>query len=671
MGVHTPNTAGNSSTSVRPNHGYPSRTEVINSQTREGSPSTCYGSHICSDASPVGERHLTERDMRPDPPSCPTILDSYPPSTASQYPHTIPDELAHLLRAMLPGSHGEELAEAFLEASDTPPVTKQSLSELDIQSVITNIKLRHDVNFDRDLSFRPNLDGVKGQEKTRVASNYWTALVAELILYERLYRGTPPVRLGQITSEAISHHAQRRIPTMFSTIANVLKSLVPDRDHSRVDEHLDVAMLMQEIERGVCDLVRFAEWMAHLLKEHCAPMRDEWVDDMVEHTRAGVMTNNPEMIIQGLRELLGILEAMKLDVANHQIRNLKTLLIEDTINFENHYHLDRLVHGRSRVNINTAQRWYVDAIEELGHQCVPRQRNSSAFQLEAFVRAVVASLFGRRAGRDLPETFYLDRDRLRMLKAEIEDSVCLDICLDTYSHLIKELGYVGPSTESCIQQLRRSLLAIMGEAIGHGPQQWCINSDAISLEILRQASRLAGKNTTSHLDRWTEVNQRLRTLFIEGSASHSTQLETSLLPLVLISVQRCNTSSPMELHTNFVTPTSSLPPVSTYSSTLHHSDMLPPSELHLEIDKLAELAKRISHIIALHWRIWGSIAYVQDDDKGRSSATPKDGDASMSLPSPPHGPSSLDTEGGIRAMETLELRDSSQGTPTVHHTSSQ
>jgi hypothetical protein len=69
---------------------------------------------------------------------------------------------------------------------------------------------------------------------------------------------------------------------------------------------------MQEIERGVCDLVRLAEWLAHLLKEHCAPMRDELVDRMVQQTRLGVAKNSSEQIVKGLRELLGILEAMKL-----------------------------------------------------------------------------------------------------------------------------------------------------------------------------------------------------------------------------------------------------------------------------------------------------------------------------------------------------------------------
>ena len=43
-------------------------------------------------------------------------------------------------------------------AAEPPPVTKQSLSELDIQNIITNIKLRHDVSFDQDLSFQPEMN---------------------------------------------------------------------------------------------------------------------------------------------------------------------------------------------------------------------------------------------------------------------------------------------------------------------------------------------------------------------------------------------------------------------------------------------------------------------------------------------------------------------------------
>jgi hypothetical protein len=224
----------------------------------------------------------------------------------------VSEQLADLLSETIP-SMGTELGEAFLCAAELPPVTKQSLSELDIQNIITNLKLRHDINFDQDLSFRPNMDGPKGQQKQRQSHQYCRALVAELELYVRLFQGTPSLwESGHVDRSVVVQHAERRIPKMFETIHEVVKSLVPDRDHVRVDEHLDVPMLMQEIERGVCDLVKLAEWMACLLKEHCAPMRDVLVNKMVETIKVGAAKNSSDWIVSGLHELLGILEAMKL-----------------------------------------------------------------------------------------------------------------------------------------------------------------------------------------------------------------------------------------------------------------------------------------------------------------------------------------------------------------------
>lgn len=204
----------------------------------------------------------------------------------------------------------DELADAFRHATELPPITKQSLSELDIQNIISNTKLRHDVNFDRDLSFRPNNDGSKGHQKNHHAHKYWLALQAELHLYARLFQGTPPLR--HVEPSVYFRHAQRRIPKLFDTIHDILKSLVPDRDHARVDEHLDVRMLMQEIERGVCDMVALVECTARLLKEHCAPMRDCDVDRMVQLMREGATNSDMGKIITSLSHLLAMLETMKL-----------------------------------------------------------------------------------------------------------------------------------------------------------------------------------------------------------------------------------------------------------------------------------------------------------------------------------------------------------------------
>jgi hypothetical protein len=117
---------------------------------------------------------------------------------------------------------------------------------------------------------------------------------------------------GPFTSDpkvnALRKDCQRRIPAMFRTIKEILEHLVPKRDQPSVDEHLDVAMLMQEIEKGVCDFVSIATWLAQLLKRHCAPMRDEMVNRMVEKIGKG----DAASISAGLCELFGVLEAMKL-----------------------------------------------------------------------------------------------------------------------------------------------------------------------------------------------------------------------------------------------------------------------------------------------------------------------------------------------------------------------
>ncbi|KAH7401584.1 T-complex protein 11-domain-containing protein [Pyrenochaeta sp. MPI-SDFR-AT-0127] len=689
MGTQTPKAAGKSASPFSSTHRYPTRSSstMDMDSSRDASTSTWPQHRRCTEGPLAEEETCMERGMRAKLSDEPAARDAYPPPPTPPNHLNIPEELAQIIITMISedkqkeGFTGEDLAEAFREAPDSPPITKQSLSELDIQSIITNIKLRHDVNFDQDLSFRPNLDGSKGQGKLRATGQYWKALVAELRLYERLFQGTPlPQGLTQTNWEAITHHVERRLPTMFQTIRDVLKSLVPDRDHPIVEELLDVSMLMQEVERGVCDLVRLAECIAHLLKEHCAPMRDVWVDAMVRGIRMGASKHTPdrsEMIVLGLKELLGILEAMKLDVANHQIRNLKTLLIEDTVNFEKHYHLDRLVSFRSKVNINIAQSWYADATDEFGLQCTPRQRDASGFQLEIFTRAVVAVLFGRNGCGEFPDTFYLDHDRLHILKAEIDDLVFFDICMEMFAELAKRFGYNGPISLTVRQRLRAAILAILGEAAGQGSLQWMMNSEALSLEILRQASRLADRPPKHHFGHLVEANQHLRLLFNERSTHHAVRLEASFLSQILTSTIHHSTSSPMDLFNNLVSISPSTPALPTHFSQPLTSDTFASTQMPPETAKLIDLTNRISHIIVLHWRVWSRIAYVPVDDSPQSLILYPDESTSVS-PSQPsarsnRSPATVSEEVPhlVTAMKTGEGRDSGQEAHVARQTQSQ
>ncbi|KAF2117748.1 T-complex 11 [Lophiotrema nucula] len=516
---------------------------------------------------------------------------------------------------MTASPRGDELAEAFLYAQPWPQITKSSLSELDIQNIITNIKLRHDVSFDKDLSFRPNHDGVRGKEKRKAGELYWDALIAEMMLYEQLFKGTPsPLSSEYSDMTELVRQSQKRIPRMFQTLQEVLKSLVPDRDHCRVDEHLDVPMLMQQIQRNVCDLPKLAEWLAQLLTEHCAPMRDNMVEEMVGSIRLGVFKNDPHQIVRGLRKLLGILEAMKLDVANHQIRNLKTLLVEDTINFERHYHLERLVNGRARVNIENAQRWYAASTEKFRQSCPPK-RHSHGSQLEVFARAVTTIFFSNDPRCEFPDTFYLDYERLRQLKSEVDDLVYFEICFDTYEDLFGALGYGRLASQATKHLLHGALSAVLGEGAGHGTSHWMNNCENIAAELIRQAFLATGRPPFLSADLIQQTTRKLRNTLIPSIIQRKAQaLEFGVQSQVLSTVNRHIRSSPMELFNTLVVLPGPPPPPQAPSQPLASFQHSPSNTFSSQnIEQYNDLSNRIAHIILIHWRTWGPIAYVQEE----------------------------------------------------------
>ena len=346
------------------------------------------------------------------------------------------------------------------------------------------------------------------------------------------------------------------------------------------------------------------------------------------------------------------------DVANHQIRNLKTLLIEDTVSFETHYHLDRLVNGRARVDIHTAQKWYHSASAEFSSLC-DTQRDSSRLHLEIFVRGVTATLFGKEGRSDFPEAMYLDTDRLQVIKAEIEDHIFFKVCLDMFATLLKQFGYQGSSLSTTRQQVISALTAIMGESsVGYGPHQWMANSEALSLEILRQASTLAARATIYDYDNMSRANQHLRHLFFSTFTTQARNLEFTVLPMILALIEKHNNSSPMELFNLVPTTTTTKPLPSAQHNQPTSTDTLSPFRLlHPDTQQLSDIANRVSHIVILHWRVWSKIAYVQDDASG----------SRLTSTHPPHAPEAH-LPSSMRTGEATEIHEEA---PAAHESSTQ
>jgi hypothetical protein len=202
-----------------------------------------------------------------------------------------------------------ESRNCFFSAINEPPITKQSLSELDIRHIISNVKLRLDLNFDREIHYRPILHGDRGLKKQQIQDAYWSAVEVELYLYKVFYGNTKFDMLPRhVDLSKLKKTIQKRLPLMFETIKEIVINLVTERHQAAVQRDLDVPMLMQEIEKDLCDFLSIAQALASLLKRHCAPMRDDMIDGMVHKMQQG----DPCSISAGLRDLFDILEAMKL-----------------------------------------------------------------------------------------------------------------------------------------------------------------------------------------------------------------------------------------------------------------------------------------------------------------------------------------------------------------------
>lgn len=103
-----------------------------------------------------------------------------------------------------------------------------------------------------------------------------------------------------------------KLPILFQTMRDILLTLVPKTDRMDVDSILDAPLLMQQLKHNVLDFKGLALWLSGVLKAHCAPMRDQWVEQMVAKVTYGVDNGKVSALVEGLQMVFGILEAMKL-----------------------------------------------------------------------------------------------------------------------------------------------------------------------------------------------------------------------------------------------------------------------------------------------------------------------------------------------------------------------
>ena len=198
----------------------------------------------------------------------------------------------------------------FAFTSLEPPVSEESLCELELRRLSNNLLLRHDLNFDCDITYRPNTHGLRGQLRTVQSFEYWSAITEELdILLTNDYT-SPSIEPTQACSSCAPELP--RLSRMFDAVRMILKSLMHGDEWDAIDARLDVDLLVQQLKNRAFDLVALSDWLAVLLRRCCSSKRHHSIDMMASSIRLGIERGEAQLITTGLTRLFEILESSKL-----------------------------------------------------------------------------------------------------------------------------------------------------------------------------------------------------------------------------------------------------------------------------------------------------------------------------------------------------------------------
>jgi len=524
-----------------------------------------------------------------------------------------------------------------------PPVTKATLSELDVMKIVHNPKLRHDINFDPDLHFRPNMDGEKGKRKQDKANVFWDTLRNDLTMF-LTDRASFDTEYGQ--------NGDWTLPRLLTAAKEIIQTLVPSRDRAVLDEGLNVDLFMQQFYRGVADLEKLASWLRGVLKLHCAPMRDDWVDTVYYQLSNGNANNDLKELVNGMKNLLTVLEAMKLDVANHQIRCLRPALIEDTVHFEQKFFYKRIAAGK--MQIDSFKLWYQNAMERYTSDELRPARDFG--DMGVFFETLARNLLPHNAAEQMPATFQFDEERIARLKNDMYDAVFIEGCLRQYERLEGVCHIFGAPAEGLSRpgsqdgELLDSPLAGFRASAGSRPSSQALstrssNSSPRSSLVLPTPSAIPAYLQPSQSDPNTKRRKLHKTLIdiLQSAPTNANQMDRwrAVGPAMALEVFRA-TGLPLRLlpevedaivnkllqmdgedfrdlqQQMFERLMESLQDRVRRYRVLSGSSLFATAtgELHADLHEAAgdsgieDIATKLAHVGIVHWRVWAEPVYL-------------------------------------------------------------
>lgn len=178
------------------------------------------------------------------------------------------------------------------------------LDKYSINDIIDNKTIRHEIIF---------IDPKKYEEYEYYNPN---DILSKAIKRDELY--------WHFLSKEIERNNFEKLPSLLMELKNIVSPILNQKYIQEFDSSFDVEYIIQQIRYSTDNIEPFFQYLTNLLAEHCAPIRDPIINDIIK-------SDNP---IYTLKLIFQLILLMYIDIGNNIIRNLIPEFMEESVEYE-------------------------------------------------------------------------------------------------------------------------------------------------------------------------------------------------------------------------------------------------------------------------------------------------------------------------------------------------
>ncbi|XP_013859666.1 T-complex protein 11-like protein 2 [Austrofundulus limnaeus] len=304
-----------------------------------------------------------------------------------------------------------------------------------------DLKITHEMIMNKAFHLKPNPEPPNSlwkMVKENVRKVFWDILESEL-------NSDPPEY----------QHAIK----LLEEIREILLSFLnpgANRMQTQIMEVLDMDLIRQQADNDAVDIQGLASYIITTMSKICAPVRDKEIKKLREL--------NTDNTVTLFREIFHVLDLMRIDIVNSEIRNVQPVL--QMISAEYEREKFQIVLDKTPTALNNTTSWIQSAVEELLSASVPTEKPSDSekgFRALPGPYQILNTAFFHILKWDfskgpVPETWMTDETRLEELQWQLKQCEAVN---EVLLILFSTVGEPVQGLASLLDRLKRMISVLL------------------------------------------------------------------------------------------------------------------------------------------------------------------------------------------------------------------